>query len=303
MTLASEIEKPELPIPLGRRVHLPGRGTTFVREVDGPPGAPTLILVHGWIASGGLNWFTVFPTLARHFRVVAPDLRGHGRGIRSRRRFRLSDCADDIAATAEALGIDRAIVVGYSMGGPVAELVWRRHPHVVDGLVLASTGDCFVDRSRDRLVFTSMMMAAAGLVGLAGFALRAPSPPRRTLPSIARDQRARTIQQWALGEMRRHDWRAVFEAGQALGNYDAREWIGDIDVPTAVVVTMDDVAIPPATQLAFASRIPGASVHPVDGGHTVCMTGDLARPLLEACQSVAGRVRLARFTGASSPAR
>lgn len=282
----------ELPIPYGRRVHLPGRGTTFVRELDGPPGAPTLILVHGWIASGGLNWFTTMPALAKHFRVVAPDLRGHGRGIRSPRRFRLADCADDLAALADVLGIDRAIVAGYSLGGPVAQLVWRRHPELVDGLVLAATGDCFVDRTRDRVVFSSMMLAAAGLAGGAGYALGIPAVGER-FARLTRDRdrgRARTIERWALDEMRRHDWRTVFSAGRALGSYDARSWIDGIDVPTAVVVTMDDHALPPAGQLAFAARIPGASVHPVAGGHTICATTAFAVPLVDACRSVAGRV-------------
>lgn len=295
MTLATTTTPPierQLPLPYGRRVHLPGRGTTFVREIEGPPGAPTLILVHGWIASGGLNWFTCFPTLAKHFHIVAPDLRGHGRGIRSRRRFRLSDCADDIAALAEVMGIEQAIVVGYSLGGPIAQLVWRRHPDLVGGLVLAATGDNFVDRTRDRVVFTSMMMAAAGLVGLAGFAVRFPTRAQQqsSLPTVTRDRRASTWQRWAVGEMRRHDWRAVFEAGRALGNFDARSWIEKVDVPTAVVVTMEDNALPPVGQLAMASRIKGASVHPLQGGHVACATGALARPLLEACRSVAGRM-------------
>ena len=82
---------------MGRRIELPGRGTTFVREVPGPPGAPTVLLLHGWIASGGLNWFTTFEPLGEHFRVLAIDHRGHGRGIRSWRRFTLADCADDAA--------------------------------------------------------------------------------------------------------------------------------------------------------------------------------------------------------------
>ena len=290
-TVTTPSAEAALPLPYGHRVHLPGRGTTFVREMEGPPGAPTVILVHGWIASGGLNWFTCFPTLSKHFHVVAPDLRGHGRGIRSKRRFRLSDCADDIAALAEAMGIERAIVVGYSLGGPIAQLVWRRHPQLVGGLVLAATGDNFVDRTRDRVVFTSMMMAAAGLVGVAGLVVRFPQRPRRALPTLERDRRASTWQRWAMGEMRRHDWRAVFEAGRALGNYDARSWIDKVDVPTAVVVTMEDNALPPVGQLAMASRIRGTSVHPLQGGHVSCATGQLAQPLLEACRSVAGRMR------------
>ena len=81
-----------LDLPLGRRVELPGRGTTFVRDVAGPtPDAPVVVLLHGWFASGGLNWHQAFRPLSQHFRVIAPDLRGHGRGIKAWRRFRLSD--------------------------------------------------------------------------------------------------------------------------------------------------------------------------------------------------------------------
>src|SRR5258708_4385199 len=114
------------PLPVGERVYLPGRGTTFVRRVKGPPGAPTLLLLHGWMASGGLNWFRVFDALGEHFDVIAVDMRGHGRGIRNGRRFRLADCADDAAATLDALGVGPVIAVGYSLGGPVAQLRWRR---------------------------------------------------------------------------------------------------------------------------------------------------------------------------------
>jgi len=54
------------------------------------------------------------------------DHRGHGRGIRSAKPFRLADCADDVAALADRLGIETFIPVGYSMGGTVAQLMWRR---------------------------------------------------------------------------------------------------------------------------------------------------------------------------------
>src|SRR3954451_20398801 len=129
--------------PPGRYVPLPGRGTTYAFDFPGPPGAATVLLLHGWTATAELNWRPSFGPLSQHFRVVALDHRGHGRGIRSRRSFRLSDCAVDAAALATALGIDRFIAVGYSMGGPIAELTWRRHRDRVEGLVLCATAARF----------------------------------------------------------------------------------------------------------------------------------------------------------------
>src|SRR5438445_3965118 len=144
-------------LPPGRAVELPGRGRTFVREVAGPAGAPTVVLLHGLGASADLNWFPSYSGLGRQFHVVAIDQRGHGRGIRVGARFRLEDCADDVAALAEALGIERVIPVGYSMGGPVAQLLWRRHPDLVSGLVLCATARSFAStRPVERLFFSSL---------------------------------------------------------------------------------------------------------------------------------------------------
>src|SRR6266851_2774754 len=105
--MAPPVDHPETwQVPGGRWVELPGRGTTFVREVLGPQGAPTVVLLHGLGATGALNWFSVFEPLGARFRVLAIDQRGHGRGIRSTHRFRLADCADDVVALADALKID-----------------------------------------------------------------------------------------------------------------------------------------------------------------------------------------------------
>src|SRR2546428_1474239 len=80
--------------PVSRLVELPGRGTTRVWECAGPRGADTLMLIHGVTFTAELNWAKVFAPLARHFHVVAADLRGHGDGIRTRSRFPLAGCAD-----------------------------------------------------------------------------------------------------------------------------------------------------------------------------------------------------------------
>jgi 3-oxoadipate enol-lactonase len=254
-------------LPPGRRIELPGRGHTFVRELSGPPGAPTILLLHGWTASADLNWFRCYSSLGRSYRVVALDHRGHGRGIRSRRPFRLRDCADDAAALVEELGVGPVIAVGYSMGGPVASLLWRRHPEVVRGLVLCATARTFAARPQERVSF-------AALGGLALAARAVPDAMRRRLAQrfIGTRTDDRSIEGWVVAEMHRNDWKAVLEAGNALGRYDAREWIGEVDVPASVVVTTRDGVVAPARQLALARSIPAASVFQVDGDHTVCVT-------------------------------
>jgi len=62
-------------------VDLPGRGTTAVWQCAGPPQAETLVLLHGVAMTAELCWFRVLEQLGRQFRIVAPDLRGHGDGI------------------------------------------------------------------------------------------------------------------------------------------------------------------------------------------------------------------------------
>ena len=109
------------------------------------------MLIHGVAVTAELNWGKVFSPLARHFRVVAADLRGHGDGIRVGSRFRLEDCADDVAALAEVLGIRTCVGVGYSMGGMVAQLLARRHAPLLSGLVLCSTAGSVRESPAERL--------------------------------------------------------------------------------------------------------------------------------------------------------
>jgi pimeloyl-ACP methyl ester carboxylesterase len=276
------------PIPLGRRIELPERGTTFVREVAGPPGAPTVLLLHGLMASGGLNWFQAFEPLAEHFRVVAIDHRGHGRGIRSWRRFRLADCADDAAALLEALDIDQAIAVGYSMGGPIAQLLWHRHPDRVRGLVFCATSNRFVPGVRERLAFVTAVSAVAGSTRVGQLATRIPLAPfQRQIP---REVRARpdSLTAWAGAEMRRHDPRLVAEALAATSNFDSRRWLSEVDVATTLMVTTKDRAVPAQEQLRLLLAVPHAQVHLHDEGHTWCAKPGFGRAVLDACLSVDG---------------
>ena len=302
MSVATEETTPEAvggpPIPLGRRVELPGRGTTFVREITGPPGAPTVLLLHGLVASGGLNWFQAFAPLAEHFRVLAIDQRGHGRGIRSWRRFRLADCADDCAALLDELGIDQAIVVGYSMGGPVAQLIWHRHEEKVAGLVLCATSNRFVPGVRQRMLFVTAVTVMAGTTRAGQLATRL--PVKGLQRRIPRGVRARpdSFRRWAAAEMRRHDARMISEALAATTNFDSRSWLHEVDVPTVLMITREDKAIPAPEQLRMLVAIPHATVMQFDAGHTWCAQASFGSAVAAACRQVAG---LCLGSGAPTP--
>jgi hypothetical protein len=101
--------------------------------------------------------------------------------------------------------------------------------------------------------------------------------------------------------MRRHDWRMVAEAARAIGVYDASSWIGDIDVPTTVLVTTEDKAISPLEQMRLLLAIPGAELQRLDDGHTVCARARFGPPLAEACLSVASRIDRTVPNAAAAP--
>ena len=273
-------------VPFGRRVELPGRGTTFIREMDGPPGAPTLVLLHGFMASGGLNWFRSFGALSHEFRVIAPDLRGHARGIRSRRHMRLADCADDIAALIGELGTGPVIAAGYSMGGPIAQLLWQRHPETVSGLVLCATAPRFSAGSRS--VTDAYLASLAGLARITGHLAVVPAAGAGLLRR-AHAARPAGFLEWAADEMRRHDIRMLTEGARSIRRFDSRDWIRDIDVPTAVLRTNRDHLVDPNAQTELAALIPHARLIQHDGGHFSCSNPAFVTPLVTACRDVARR--------------
>jgi 3-oxoadipate enol-lactonase len=274
-----------------REVELLDRGTTFVRVSRGAPGAPTLFLLHGLGATGLLNWRSSLDVLARRHRVVVIDHRGHGRGIRTRSPFRLVDCADDAASVADELGIDRFVAVGYSMGGPIAQLLWQRHRERVDGLVLCATACRFSSNDLRRMSFAvSPLVNAMGRLA-----------PRRLIQRASHSWLSGAIDDPAireriLSEVGSSDPVAIGQAASAVLRFDSRSWIEGVDVPVSVVVTERDELVRPASQRAMADRIPDAVVHPIAGSHSACATAPgLFVPTLEAaCASVLSRVHARR---------
>lgn len=276
------VRMPPVPeIPVGRTLDLPGRGTTYLVDTGPPehdPDAPTIILLHALACTGLLTWYPCLDALRRNYRVVVFDQRWHGQGIRTE-RFDLDDCADDAVAVADALGIKSFIAAGYSMGTLVSQVIWRRHPERVAGLVLCAGATHFATTPR-----------RADTVHVVGRRIAAFANRQRRLTVDLLDQ---TVDdRWAWRQFRATTGREVTAAATVLARFDSRTWIGDIDVPTAVVVTARDRLIPAVRQREMARAIQHATVHEVDAGHACCVLGaDRFRPaMLAAVASVSNRI-------------
>src|SRR5213594_1634219 len=100
---------------------------------------PVLLLVHG-IAGSSDQWDDVFPLLAEHFTLVAPDLLGHGRSAKPRGDYSLGAFASGVRDLLLALGHPSATIVGHSLGGGVAMQLAYQFPDRVGRLVLVSSG-------------------------------------------------------------------------------------------------------------------------------------------------------------------
>jgi 3-oxoadipate enol-lactonase len=234
-------------MPPARTLRVEGRGELFLRDTGGE--GPPLMLLHGWMASADLNWCGAYSDLvAAGYRVLAIDHRGHGRGLRPLVPFRLQDCAADAAAALRELDAAPALVVGYSMGGAIAQLVARDHPDVASGVVLSGTAQHWQDPETRR---TWRAMGALGLgLSVAPRQLWAWGFRRIGLP-----QNERTV--WVQSELMRHSARDVAEAGRELGRFDSRPWLSSVKPPIAVVITTRDEAVPVPKQRELAAAAGG----------------------------------------------
>ena len=112
----------------GHRVHV---------DISGN-GPPDLVCLHGLVDSVAI-WDRVTPSLAERGRVVRLDQRGHGRSEAPPGPYRREDLASDVAAVLADRAIERAVLVGHSMGGIVSMTTALCHPDRVAGLVLIGT--------------------------------------------------------------------------------------------------------------------------------------------------------------------
>lgn len=248
-------------------VRLGERGETFVRDVPGPSGSVPVVLLHGWTWTAELNFAEVFEPLSARHRVLAPDVRMHGRAPRDR-GFTLIDAGDDVIALLDELQIERAILCGYSMGGGIAADVVSRYPQRVAGTVICGTAACYTVLARDRMIFHSLRvlhpLAIAGIDPRLGVLFA--SAVRRRSTSLA----ARWA--WVRTELERNSLADVLAVGRHIPTVDIRGQLAAASPrPSRYLLLTRDRLCRPRLQYELAGLL-GARIIGVDADHDLPVT-------------------------------
>ncbi len=218
-----------------------------------------LVLLHG-LGCSAQDWGLQIPALSKHYRVIAPSLRGFGGSDKPGGPCSIMQYADDIVALLDALGIDRAHVLGHSMGGAVALQLAVAHQSRLDSLIVINSQASFAVRDWRRyftVLMRFMMSGSAGMERLTRFLARRlfPHDNQSSLRAVMAERYSA------------NDRRAYVAALQALAGWSVEDMVDTVTLPTLVLAGDNDVA-PLERSQAFARRMPDASLEVVsDSGH------------------------------------
>jgi len=210
-------------------------------------------LLHG-IGSSSRSFRYQLAGLSDAFTVIAWDAPGYGKSDNPLGALSMADLADDAKRLLDNLQIQRAHVLGVSMGGVIAQLLYHRHPERTASLILCDTTAERSQRVQQRIeaidTLTSRQLAEQRAPQL----VRPDAPPEliAELTDI-------------MAEVRPAGYR---NAALALGETDLTELLGQISVPTLVVHGEDDGVVPLSVGEALARAIPGAELRTIKhAGH------------------------------------
>jgi pimeloyl-ACP methyl ester carboxylesterase len=213
--------------------YAPVNGLQMYYEVHGSD--EPLILLHGGF--GLTDMFSpILPMLAANRQVIAADLQGHGRTADIERPLSLEALGDDVAALIKHLGIEKADVMGYSMGGGAALRAAIQHPELIRKLVLTS-----VPYKRDG--WYPEMVAAMGQMSAAALEFMKDTPMYHSYVAVAPDPDHFAALCDKMGEMLRRD-------------YDWEAEVAALKIPTLLVYGDAD-GVPPSHAARFFELLGG----------------------------------------------
>jgi 3-oxoadipate enol-lactonase/4-carboxymuconolactone decarboxylase len=250
--------------------------------VDGPDDAPVLLLA-GSLGTRLELWDPLIPQLARAFRVVRFDHRGHGGSPAPTGPYAMADLGTDVMALVEHLRIERASFCGLSLGGMVGLWLAIHAPNRIDRLALLCTSAFLPTpemwRTRAAVVraqgTTAVASTVAGRWFTPAFGVREPGRLAGMIAALSQS-----------------DPEGYASCCEAIASWDERDGLGAIRAPTLVVAGSDDHVTPPSHGYAIGAGIPGARVIVVD---RVAHLAVLERP------NVIARLLLDHLAGRSPP--
>lgn len=231
-------------------MHVTANGSSIFVETVGPPDGPPVLLVHSLTADHSA-WRRLVPVLADRFRVIAPDLRGHGASPAPPPPYSMATLAADMAGILDRLAVESAHVIGLSIGGMIAQQLALDHPQRVRSLVLAATA-CEMTEARkavwdDRI----RQVEADGVASLVDSTLE-----RWFTPPTHRDDPA--LIQACAAMIRATTAEGYVGCAAAIRDMALTDRLGEIAVPTLVLSGAEDPSTPPELQAQIRDGIPGA---------------------------------------------
>jgi len=240
-------------------------GIFYRVEGEGEP----LLLLHGLMVSGAM-FDPLVKLLRDEFRMLIPDLRGHGRSGDLAGPYDVAALAADLDIVLAEARFDRSAVMGYSHGGAVAQQLAHTRPAVISKLILACTYACNVATLRERIeagvLSTLLRLVSPGTIGK--LMIFASKPKATGAIALTREQA-----EWLQSLMAANRAPAMRGAARGLITFDSRPWLKEITVPTLVVGGTHDMGVPRHHFDALVRGIPGAVGQLVDrAGHTLIWT-------------------------------
>ncbi|MBI5106604.1 MAG: alpha/beta hydrolase [Solirubrobacterales bacterium] len=240
---------------------------SWANVIDLGPEDPdgTVVFIHG-LSGSWQNWLENLPHFAERYRCIAMDLPGFGASEMPRERISIRGYGAFVDALLRELGVERAAVVGNSMGGFIGVEVALSFPTIVDRLVLVSAAGLSIEHQRNDRMLAVLRRAENVLTMYGGWlASRSAEFTRRPrsrhlLFNIVAEHPDRLPPPLVAEQLRGSGKPGFLDALDALSSYPIRDRLGDIAVPTLVVWGEDDKLVPVRDAWEFGRLIPDSEV-------------------------------------------
>lgn len=235
-------------------------GQVHLHYEESGQGTP-VVLTHG-LGDDLHYWDATATALAPHHRVVRWDVRGSGKSEKPAGPYSAELFADDLAQLLDRLRIDRAHLLGISMGGVITQSFALRHPGRVTSLVLVSTSSEVGPQA------TANWQRLADRIERQGFDPRTADASRSVAPEFAarHPEILEQLKQQTLGNQPQ----AYAAAARAMSNYNFTTQLRAVTAPTLIVQGLDDQLTPPGGAVKLRRALPRAHLLMIPGvGHNL----------------------------------